>query len=124
MAGGVANTASSTAFANDESPEELLALHEALEDFALHDPLKAKLVELRFFGGLTLEQAAATLKISLSSAERAWRYARAWLYTALADSRSRKSPKRKSRLKGSGTPASHEGVTDTADDHRKGLRRP
>ena len=69
----------------DESPEDLLALHEALEAFAIHDPFKAKLVELRFFGGLTMEQAAATLKISVSSAERAWRFARAWLYTALAE---------------------------------------
>jgi RNA polymerase sigma-70 factor (ECF subfamily) len=74
---------------DDESPDELLALHEALEEFAIHDPIKAKLVELRFFGGLTLEQAAATLKISLSTANRAWRYARAWLYTALADPESK-----------------------------------
>ena len=64
-------------------PEELLDLHEALERFALHDPLKAKLVELRFFGGLTLEQAAACLGISLSTADRAWRYARAWLHAAM-----------------------------------------
>jgi RNA polymerase sigma factor (TIGR02999 family) len=67
-------------------PHELLALHEALEQFALHDPLKAKLVELRFFGGLTLEQAAACLEISLSTADRAWRYSRAWLYAAMAGS--------------------------------------
>jgi RNA polymerase sigma factor (TIGR02999 family) len=66
------------------TPQELLALHEALEEFKLHDPLKAKLVELRFFGGLTLEQAAACLDISLSTADRAWRYARAWLYAAMA----------------------------------------
>jgi RNA polymerase sigma factor (TIGR02999 family) len=65
-------------------PQEILALHEALEDFARRDPLKAKLVELRFFGGLTLEQAAACLGISLSTADRAWRYARAWLYAAMA----------------------------------------
>ena len=45
-AGVDANTESSTACATDESPEELLALHEALEDFAIHDPHKAKLVEL------------------------------------------------------------------------------
>jgi RNA polymerase sigma factor (TIGR02999 family) len=68
----------------DGSPEELLALHEALEDFAVHDPVKAKLVELRFFAGLTQEQAAASLGISRSTADRAWRYARAWLYTAIA----------------------------------------
>jgi RNA polymerase sigma factor (TIGR02999 family) len=66
------------------SPRELLDLHEALEEFALHDPVKAKLVELRFFGGLTLAQAAECLEISLSTADRAWRYARAWLYDAMA----------------------------------------
>ncbi len=66
------------------SPQELLALHEALEEFALHDPVKAKLVELRYFGGLTLGQAAECLEISLSTADRAWRYARAWLYAAMA----------------------------------------
>ena len=64
---------------------EVLALHEALEQLAAHDPVKAKLVELRFFAGLTLEQAAECLGISLSKAERAWRYARAWLYTAMAE---------------------------------------
>jgi RNA polymerase sigma factor (TIGR02999 family) len=69
----------------DGSPEELLALHDALEQFALQDPQKAKLVELRFFGGLTLEQAAECLGFSLSTADRAWRYARAWLYAAMAD---------------------------------------
>ena len=64
--------------------EDLLALHDALEQFAAHDPVKAKLVELRFFAGLTLEEAAECLDISLSTADRAWRYARAWLYTAMA----------------------------------------
>lgn len=68
-----------------DTPEELLALHEALERLAAHDPTKAKLVELRFFAGLTLEQAAECLGISLSSADRAWRYARAWLYAAMSD---------------------------------------
>jgi RNA polymerase sigma factor (TIGR02999 family) len=63
--------------------EELLALHDALERFAAHDPLKARLVELRFFAGLTLEQAAECLDISHSTADRAWRYARAWLYAAM-----------------------------------------
>jgi RNA polymerase sigma factor (TIGR02999 family) len=68
--------------------EELLALHEALEAFAAHDPVKAQLVELRFFGGLTLEQAAECLNISPSTADRGWRYARAWLYTAMAGDKS------------------------------------
>jgi RNA polymerase sigma factor (TIGR02999 family) len=64
--------------------QDVLALHEALEQLAAHDPVKAKLVEMRFFAGLTNEQAAECLGISLSKAERAWRYARAWLYTAMA----------------------------------------
>jgi RNA polymerase sigma factor (TIGR02999 family) len=70
--------------------EELLALHEALEQFAAHDPAKAKLVELRYFAGLTLEQAADCLDISLSTAARAWRYARAWLFDAMAGDESEK----------------------------------
>ena len=73
------------AMAAEGLPDDILALHTALEQFALRDPQKAKLVELRYFGGLTLEQAAACLEISLSSADRAWRYARAWLYAAMAD---------------------------------------
>ena len=72
-------------------PEEILTLHGALEQFAVRDPLKAKLVELRFFGGLTLEQSAACLGISLSTADRAWRYARAWLYAAMSGDQSEKS---------------------------------
>lgn len=65
--------------------EELLLLHDVLEQFAQVEPEKAKLVELRFFGGLTLEQAAECLDISLSTADRAWRYARAWLYAAMSE---------------------------------------
>jgi RNA polymerase sigma factor (TIGR02999 family) len=64
--------------------DELLALHDALERFAVHDPVKAKLVELRFFGGMALPEIAEHLGMSLSSVERGWRYARAWLYTAMA----------------------------------------
>src|SRR5262249_11385328 len=66
---------------------ELLDLHDALERLAAHDPLKAKLVALRFFTGLTLAEAAACLGLSLSSADRAWRYARAWLYAAMDDAK-------------------------------------
>lgn len=62
---------------------EILALHEALESFARHDETKAKLVELRFFAGMTLPEAAELLGISASTADRAWRYARAWLYAAM-----------------------------------------
>jgi RNA polymerase sigma factor (TIGR02999 family) len=63
--------------------DELLDLHEALEKLAAHDPTKTKLVELRFFAGLTLPEAAACLGVSASTADRAWRYARAWLYAAM-----------------------------------------
>jgi RNA polymerase sigma factor (TIGR02999 family) len=66
------------------SDEELLALHEALERLAALDPAKARLVELRFFAGLTLDEAASCLEVSPSTADRAWRYARAWLYAAMA----------------------------------------
>src|SRR5262245_25544494 len=79
------------ALSADAPAQDLLALHEALEQFAAHDPLKAKLVELRFFAGLTLEQAAECLDISLSTADRGWRYARAWLYTAMAGNDPEKS---------------------------------
>lgn len=71
------------AVAGAGADDDLLALHDALEQFAAHDALKARLVEIRFFGGLTLAQAAEDLGISLSTADRAWRYARAWLYAAM-----------------------------------------
>jgi RNA polymerase sigma factor (TIGR02999 family) len=59
--------------------EELIALDTALEKLAAGDPLKAKLVELRFFAGLTGAQAADVLGISAATADRWWSYARAWL---------------------------------------------
>src|SRR5262249_3713679 len=59
--------------------DELLALDEALERLAAAQPLKAKLVELRYFAGLTGEQAAQVLGISPTTADRHWAYARAWL---------------------------------------------
>jgi len=58
---------------------DILAIDEALAALALHDPRQAQLVELRFFGGLTLEEAASALSISLPTANRDWRFARAWL---------------------------------------------
>jgi RNA polymerase sigma factor (TIGR02999 family) len=68
-----------------EDSDSVLSLHAALERFAELDPLKAKLVELRFFGGLTLGQSADCLGISESTADRAWKYGRAWLYAAMAN---------------------------------------
>jgi RNA polymerase sigma factor (TIGR02999 family) len=63
--------------------EQLLALDEALAEFAKEHPRRAQLVELRFFGGMTLGAAANSLGISLSSADRDWKYARAWLYAKM-----------------------------------------
>lgn len=69
----------------EASNEEILALHAALEALARHDESKARLVELRFFAGMTLSEAAQALEISPSTADRAWKYARAWLYAAMQD---------------------------------------
>jgi RNA polymerase sigma factor (TIGR02999 family) len=63
-----------------EPTEELLALNDALERLSVEDAKKAELVKLRFFVGMTNEQAAEVLGISRSTAERYWAFARAWLY--------------------------------------------
>jgi RNA polymerase sigma factor (TIGR02999 family) len=60
--------------------EELLALDEALSELAQREPSKAELVKLRYFAGLTLKEAAAVLGISITTADRYWAYARAWLH--------------------------------------------
>jgi RNA polymerase sigma factor (TIGR02999 family) len=62
-----------------ETDVDLLALDAALHRLAEQDPLKARLVELRYFAGLTGDQAAAALGMSASSADRLWVYTRAWL---------------------------------------------
>ncbi len=65
--------------AGPESDDELIALDEALQKLASRDPAKAKLVELRYFAGLTGEEAAEVLGISPATADRHWAYARTWL---------------------------------------------
>jgi RNA polymerase sigma factor (TIGR02999 family) len=67
------------AIAAPEPDDDLLALDQALERLSAQDPTKARLVELRFFAGLTGEQAAEVLGISPTTADRHWAYARAWL---------------------------------------------
>jgi RNA polymerase sigma factor (TIGR02999 family) len=64
--------------------EELLALDDALERLAGLDPRKSQIVELRYFGGLTVEEAAEFLKLSQRTVEREWNMAKAWLYRALS----------------------------------------
>lgn len=63
--------------------DDLLALNEALEQLAQEDAIKARLVELRFFAGLSVEEAARCLGISRATADRYWAYARAWLFEKL-----------------------------------------
>ena len=67
----------------DTSDEQLIALDEALTQLALEDADAARLVNLRFFAGLTLKDAAVSLGLAQRTAERQWAYARAWLYSRL-----------------------------------------
>ena len=66
-----------------ESPDGLLDLHDALTRLAAAEPLKAKLVELRFFAGLPVGEAAAALGVSAATAARWWEFARLWLFADL-----------------------------------------
>jgi RNA polymerase sigma factor (TIGR02999 family) len=63
---------------------DVLALDAALEKLAALDPQQAKIVELRYFGGLTVEEAAEALEISPATVKRHWTVARAWLYKELS----------------------------------------
>lgn len=60
-------------------PDELLAVHEALDKLGEEDPKAAELVKCRYFVGMTMEEAATALGLSLRAAERLWTYGRAWL---------------------------------------------
>jgi RNA polymerase sigma factor (TIGR02999 family) len=66
-------------------PDELLRLDEAIRRLAEDDPTAAKLVELRYFAGLSIDDAAAAAHIGVSTAYRHWSYARAWLHSELLD---------------------------------------
>jgi RNA polymerase sigma-70 factor, ECF subfamily len=72
------------AIAADADTDDILAVHEALERLAQFDPRQAQLVELRYFAGFTIEEAADLLNISTATASRDWTVARAWLYRELA----------------------------------------
>ena len=67
----------------EQNGDRLLALDEALRQLEAEDPRKAELVKLRFFAGLTAEQAAAALGVSTSTADKDWAYARSWLRVAI-----------------------------------------
>ena len=67
----------------DDPPDDLLALDEALDELAAKHPQQAQLVKLRYFAGLTTEEAAAALGTSVRTAGRDWAFARAWLYARI-----------------------------------------
>lgn len=69
-----------TVIVSEAGDLDLLALDEALKKLALEDPEKAKLVRLRYFAGLTIQQAADLMNWSVATANRHWSYARSWLF--------------------------------------------
>jgi len=76
----------------DTDDEQLISIDEALAQLAVEDPGAAQLVNLRFFAGLTLKEAADSLGLALRTAERQWTYARAWLYARLRQEDSQSPP--------------------------------
>jgi RNA polymerase sigma factor (TIGR02999 family) len=74
------------ALAVADSRTDLVALDDALAGLADQEPVKAELVKLRYFAGLSLEEAAAILGISPATAKRYWAVARAWLFAAISES--------------------------------------
>ena len=84
--GGVkAVTLDNAALVSDQKGPDLLALDEALLSLAELDPRQSKVVELRFFGGLTNEEAAEVLKVSVRTVRRDWSFARSWLHRELVN---------------------------------------
>lgn len=67
----------------ETAPDDLLDLDEALERLAARDPVKAEVVKLRFFAGLTVPEVATALGISVATAERHWAFARTWLFAEM-----------------------------------------
>jgi len=69
---------------SQQKASEVIALDDALKQLALLDPQQSRIVELRFFGGLTVEEAAEVLQVSPATVKREWSTAKAWLYHELA----------------------------------------
>ena len=82
-AGAIRVTLDETALVTKERAEELLALDEALEKLAEFDRRRCEIVEMRYFGGLTVEEIADVLKVHPNTVMRDWRAAKAWLYAEL-----------------------------------------
>jgi len=64
---------------------DILAVHEALNKLAKIDPVQAKLTELRFFGGLTVDEAASVMETSAATLGREWKMAKTWLFREITD---------------------------------------
>lgn len=69
---------------SQDKSSELIALDEALDELAKVDPDKAKIVELRYFGGLSIEETAEVMGVSVPTINRHWKMAKAWLYSQVA----------------------------------------
>jgi RNA polymerase sigma-70 factor (ECF subfamily) len=76
----------------DQPGQDLVALDDALEALAAVDERKARVIELRFFGGLSVEETAAVLKVSVDTVMRDWKLAKAWLLRELRDQTPRTPP--------------------------------
>jgi RNA polymerase sigma factor (TIGR02999 family) len=73
-------------------PDDLLALDEALTRLAAREPAKAELVKLRYFVGLSIDEAAGLMRISRTTAKRYWAFARAWLLAEIDDAEAERNP--------------------------------
>jgi RNA polymerase sigma factor (TIGR02999 family) len=78
-AGGVRVNVDDVAVLSPEPDESILAVHEALERFAIIAPRQAQIVELRYFGGISVDEIASVMRISARTVERDWEFAKAWL---------------------------------------------
>jgi RNA polymerase sigma factor (TIGR02999 family) len=86
--GGIFQVSWDEALAVSQEPDaDIVALDDALNQLALLDQRKAQVVELRFFGGLSIEEAAEVLKISQQTVMRDWKFAKSWLMRALSEPR-------------------------------------
>jgi len=86
--GGAVHVSWDEALAVSREPDaDIVALDDALNELALLDPRKAQVVELRFFGGLSVEETAEVLKISQQTVLRDWKFAKSWLMRALSEQR-------------------------------------
>jgi RNA polymerase sigma factor (TIGR02999 family) len=81
-------TLDENAVLSSDSSDDIVALNDALEKLGKLDERKVKVVEMKFFGGLTMEEIAEVLKISAETAKRDWRFARTWLLRELSKNKS------------------------------------